>query len=32
VDVPGSRDLYWRIEGLMGGIAGAMSSIEEVKM
>jgi hypothetical protein len=32
VDVPDSRALYWRIEGLMGGIADAMGSIEEVRM
>ena len=32
VDVPDSRSLYWRIEGLMGGIAAAKGSIEEVKM
>ncbi|GAA3335936.1 hypothetical protein GCM10020358_06180 [Amorphoplanes nipponensis] len=32
VDVPESRTLYWKIEGLMGGIAAAMRSIEEVRM
>jgi transposase len=32
VDVPDSRTLYWRIEGLMSGIAAALGSIEEVKM
>jgi transposase len=32
VDVPDSRALYWKVEGLMGGIAAAMASIEEVKM
>jgi hypothetical protein len=30
--VPDSRALYWKVEGLMGGIAAAMASIEEVKM
>jgi transposase len=32
VDVPASRILYWRTEGLMSGIAGAMGSSGEVKM
>jgi transposase len=32
VDVPKSRRLYWRIEGLMGGIAGAKDSMGEVRM
>jgi transposase len=32
VDVPDSRALYWRIEGLMGGIADVMGSIEDAKM
>jgi len=32
VDVPDSRTLYWRIEGLMGGIAEMMGSIEDAKM
>jgi transposase len=32
VVVPRSRELYWRIEGLMGGIAAATGSEGEVKM
>ena len=32
VGVPKSRRLYWRIEGLMGGIAAAKDSTQEVRM
>jgi transposase len=32
VDVPKARQLYWRIEGLMRGIAAANDSIGEVRM
>jgi hypothetical protein len=32
VDVPDSRQLYWRIEGLMRGIAAVIESIEEARM
>lgn len=32
VEVPRSRELYWKIEGLMSGIAAATDSMGEVKM
>ena len=32
VDVPDSRALYWKVEGLMSGIAAVMGSIEDAKM
>ena len=32
VDVPESRALYWKIEGLMSGIAAVMPSIEDARM